>query len=140
KRVAEADLVITTAQIPGRKAPELISEEMVRAMKTGSVIVDMAVESGGNCALSQPGKTIEEHGVTVIGPRNLPATVPVDASALYARNVLALMKPFLQKAEGEEKAALNLDREDDVVQGCLMTHEGVVCHERTKTLLEAESA
>ena len=83
---------------------------------------------------------IEEHGVIVIGQRKLPATVPVDASALYSRNVLALMKPFLIKGEGEDKAKLVLDREDDVIQGCLMTHDGAVCHERTQELLKAESA
>ena len=133
KRVAEADIVITTAQVPGRRAPVLVSEEMLRAMKPGSVIVDMAVESGGNCALSRAGETVEAHGVTILGPSNLPATVPVDASNLYARNVFALAKLLITKEK-----TLVLDRDDEVIAGCLMTHEGKVVHAPTAEQLAAQ--
>ena len=130
KRVADADIVITTAQIPGRPAPQLVSEEMVKSMKPGSVIVDMAVESGGNCALSLPGEVSEQYGVTLVGLRNLPATVPLHASELYAKNVHSLIKPFIG-----ENGALELDLEDEVLAGCLLTHGGEVRHGPTAELL-----
>lgn len=119
KRIAQADIVITTALIPGRKAPVLVSEDMVRSMKPGSVILDMAVEQGGNCACSELGKTVLAHGVLVIGQPNLPATVPHDSSALYARNVLDFLKLVIS-AEG----ALTVNREDDIVAACLMCAGG----------------
>ena len=127
KRVAEADLVITTALIPGRKAPVLIDREMVASMAPGSVIVDMAVESGGNCELSKPGEVVEEVGVKIVGIPNLPATVPRHASELYAKNILALLQPFVTKGEG----TLVLDFDDEVLVGCRLTHDGKVWHERT---------
>jgi len=129
RRVAEAHIVITTAQIPGRAAPVLVPEEMVRSMQDGSVIVDLAVESGGNCTLSKPDEVVTEHGVTIVGTKNLPATVPADASNLFSKNVLALLKPFI--AEG----ALTLDFEDEVIAGCVLTHEGAVTHAPTAELL-----
>ena len=118
-RVKQADIVITTALIPGRKAPVLVTEDMVKTMKPGSVILDMAVEQGGNCPLSEPGRTVVKHGVTLIGETNLPAMVAADASALYARNVLDFLKLIVTK-----EGTLNVDMEDDIVAACLMTRDG----------------
>ncbi|MFS2033308.1 Re/Si-specific NAD(P)(+) transhydrogenase subunit alpha [Polaromonas sp. CT11-55] len=121
KRVAQADVVITTALIPGRAAPVLVTEEMVKAMKPGSVIVDLAAPQGGNCPLTEAGKTVVKHGVTLIGETNVPALVAADASALYARNLLDFLKLIITK-EGE----LKIDLEDDIVAACLMTQGGEV--------------
>ncbi|MGA0611453.1 Re/Si-specific NAD(P)(+) transhydrogenase subunit alpha [Caldimonas sp. KR1-144] len=120
KRVAQADIVITTALIPGRPAPVLVTEEMVKAMKPGSVIVDMAAPQGGNCPLTEAGKTVVKHGVTIVGETNLPALVAADASALYARNVLDFLKLVLEK----DATALKIDLEDDIVKACLMCRDG----------------
>ena len=119
RKIAQADIVITTALIPGRKAPVLVTEDMVRSMRPGSVIVDMAVEQGGNCPLSQVDAVINHHGVTIAGVSNLPALVAADASALYARNVLDFLK-LLFDAEGN----LKIDLEDDIVKACLVTADG----------------
>ncbi len=135
KRVSEADLVITTAQIPGRKAPMLISAELVKAMQPGAVIVDMAVESGGNCELSEPGEVVEREGVTIVGVTNLPATVPRHASELYARNILNLIQPFVG-----EGGTVTLDFTDDVLKGCRLTHAGEIWHGPTAELLGVELA
>jgi NAD(P) transhydrogenase subunit alpha len=121
KRVALADIVVTTALIPGRAAPVLVTEEMVKAMKPGSVIVDLAAPQGGNCPLTEPGQTVKKHGVTLVGETNLPALVAADASSLYARNVLDFLKLIVTK-EGE----LKVDMEDDIVAACLMTQGGEV--------------
>jgi NAD(P) transhydrogenase subunit alpha len=121
KRIAAADIAISTALIPGRKAPVLITEEMVKSMKPGSVILDMAVEQGGNCALSELGKTVVKHGVHIIGQPNLPATVPADSSALYARNLLDFLKLVFDK-DGN----FVVNREDDIVAACLMCMNGEV--------------
>jgi NAD(P) transhydrogenase subunit alpha len=121
KRVAQADVVITTALIPGRPAPVLVTEEMVRAMKPGSVIVDLAAPQGGNCPLTEPGRTVIKHGVTLVGETNLPALVAADASSLYARNVLDFLKLILTK-----EGTLNIDLADDIVAACLMTQNGEV--------------
>jgi H+-translocating NAD(P) transhydrogenase subunit alpha len=131
KRVAAADVVISTALIPGRAAPVLITEDMVKAMKPGSVIVDIAagkgVGGGGNCPISEADKTVVKHGVTIIGDTNLPALVAADASALYARNVLDFLKLIAPAAaKGEPAASLKIDMEDDIVAACLMTQAGVV--------------
>ena len=120
KRVAQADIVITTALIPGRPAPVLVTEDMVQAMKPGSVVVDMAAPQGGNCPLTEAGRTVVKHGVTLVGETNLPALVAADASALYARNVLDFLKLVLEK----EAAALKIDLEDDIVKACLMCRDG----------------
>ena len=120
KRVAAADVVITTALIPGRPAPVLVTEEMVRAMKPGSVIVDLAAAQGGNCPLTEADKTVVRHGVTLVGETNLPALVAADASALYARNVLDFLKLVLTP----EGFSVPLD--DDIVVACLMTQGGEV--------------
>lgn len=121
ERAKQADIIITTALIPGRKAPVLISEETVKAMKPGSVILDMAVEQGGNCPLSEAGKTVIKHGVHIIGESNLPALVAADASALYARNVLDFLK-LIVDAEGK----LVINRDDDIVAATLLCSGGEV--------------
>ena len=125
KRVAQADVVISTALIPGRAAPTLITEDMVKSMKPGSVIVDIAAgkgpNGGGNCPLSEADKTVVKHGVTIIGETNLPARVAADASALYARNVLDFLKLIVTK-----EATLNIDLNDDIVAACLMAQGGEV--------------
>ncbi|MES2999653.1 MAG: Re/Si-specific NAD(P)(+) transhydrogenase subunit alpha [Pseudomonadota bacterium] len=121
RRVAQADIVITTALIPGRAAPVLLTEEMVKAMKPGSVIVDLAAPQGGNCPLTEPGHTVVKHGVHLVGETNLPALVAADASALYARNVLDFLKLIINK-EGQ----LHVDMDDDIVAACLMTQNGEV--------------
>ncbi|MAF65344.1 MAG: NAD(P)(+) transhydrogenase (Re/Si-specific) subunit alpha [Planctomycetes bacterium] len=135
RRVEGADIVITTAQIPGRPAPLLVSEELVRSMRAGSVIVDLAVESGGNCELSVPGETVERHGVWIVGQRNLPASVPRDASLLYAKNVLALLG-LMYDGEG----AFSLDLTDDVLAGCLLTRDGEIVHAPTLEQLAVAEA
>ncbi len=127
KRVAQADVVISTALIPGRAAPTLITEEMVKSMKPGSVIVDIAAGKGpngvgGNCPLTEADKTVVKHGVTLIGETNLPARVAADASALYARNVLDFLKLVLPK----DAAAVQVPMDDDIVVACLMTQAGEV--------------
>ncbi len=126
KRVAQADVVISTALIPGRAAPVLITEEMVKSMKPGSVIVDLAAGKGangvgGNCPLTETDQTVVKHGVTLVGETNLPALVAADASALYARNVLDFLKLVLPKDKG-----FIVDMEDDIVAACLMTQGGEV--------------
>jgi len=119
KRVAQADVVITTALIPGRAAPVLVTEEMVKAMKPGSVIVDLAAPAGGNCPLTEAGKTVTRHGVILVGETNLPALVAADASSLYARNVLDFLKLVINK-----EGSLHVDLEDDIVKACLMCRDG----------------
>ena len=121
KRVAQADIVITTALIPGRAAPVLVTEDMVKSMKAGSVIIDIAAPQGGNCPLTEPGHTVVKHGVTLVGETNLPALVAADSSALYARNVLDFLKLVIHK-----DGALHMDLEDDIVAACLMAHDGTV--------------
>ena len=121
KRIALADIVISTALIPGRKAPTLITEEMVKSMKPGSVIVDMAVEQGGNCPLSELGKTVAKHGVILVGQPNIAALVPTDASALYARNLMDFLKLLITK-----EGSLSIPADDDIVTACLMTKDGAV--------------
>ena len=121
KRVAQADVVITTALIPGRAAPVLVTEDMVKSMKPGSVIVDLAAPQGGNCPLTEAGQTVVKHGVTLVGETNLPALVAADSSSLYARNVLDFLKLILPKEGG-----LKIDMEDDIVAACLMTQNGEV--------------
>ena len=132
KKVAAADVVISTALIPGRAAPTLVTEEMVKSMKPGSVIVDIAAGKGaggvgGNCPLSEADKTVVKHGVTIIGETNLPALIAADSSALYARNVLDFLKLIVPPAaKGEPAASLKIDMEDDIVAACLMTQGGEV--------------
>jgi NAD(P) transhydrogenase subunit alpha len=116
------DVAITTALIPGKPAPVLISEEMVREMKPGSVIVDLAVEAGGNCPLSEFGKVVVKHGVTIVGHANYPSRIAVDASALYARNLFNFLSPF------GKAGALEIAWDDELVKGTLLTRDGAIVH------------
>ena len=125
-----SDVVITTALIGGVKAPKLITEQMVKNMHPGSVIVDLAAEAGGNCELTKPGETVEVHGVKICGPLNLPATMPIHGSTLYSRNLTTFFMEFWK--DGEFK----LDLEDEIIAGALVTHDGAVRHEGVKKLLE----
>lgn len=126
KRVAQADVVITTALIPGRAAPVLVSEEMVKSMKPGSVIVDLAAANGGNCPLTEAGLTVVKHGVTLVGETNLPALVAADASALYARNILDFLKLVISK-----EGVFQVPMDDDIVAACLMTQAGEVMRKKS---------
>ncbi|MGD8322234.1 MAG: Re/Si-specific NAD(P)(+) transhydrogenase subunit alpha [Gemmatimonadota bacterium] len=128
--IADADLVVTTAQIPGRQAPVLITAEMVKSMKTGSVIVDLANETGGNCELTESGENTVAHGVQILAPTNIPASIPVHASQMYSKNITTLVAEFVDK-EGN----VNLDFENDVVGPSTVTHAGEVVNERVKQLL-----
>jgi NAD(P) transhydrogenase subunit alpha len=126
KLVADADVGITTAQIPGRPAPVLITDDMVADMRAGSVIVDLAAESGGNCSLTRPDEVVVKDGVSVLGPTDLSSTLPLHASQMYSRNVSALLLHLV------EDGALALDHEDEITRGCLITHGGAIVHERVK--------
>jgi NAD(P) transhydrogenase subunit alpha len=130
KHVKDADVVITTALIPGRPAPELVTEEMVRDMKPGSVIVDLAAENGGNCTLTEPGCDFIRHNVRILGPVNLPSTMPVHASQLYSKNILNLLALLIKDGQ----FALNM--EDDIVAGTLITHNGQITNLNVKKLVE----
>lgn len=129
-----ADVVITTAQIPGKKAPMLLSRAMVDVMHPGAVIVDMAASSGGNCELTELGQEVLHNGVLILGPSNLPATMAHDASLLYARNVLALLEHMLNEGK------LEIDPQDDVLSGALLTHQGEILHAPTAQLVEEVSS
>jgi len=124
EHIKTQDIVITTALIPGRKAPVLVNEDMVKTMKPGSVIVDMAVEQGGNCPLSEYGKVVVKYGVKIVGPANLPAELPTDSSSLFSRNLLNFITPMVDK----ETKALKVDLNDEVVKGTLVTQDGRVVH------------
>ena len=119
ERIRQADIVITTALIPGRRAPVLVTEDMVRSMKPGSVIVDLAAAQGGNCPLTEADRTVVKHDVHLVGETNLPALLAADASALYARNVLDFLKLIVSK-----EGALAIDLEDDIVKACLVARDG----------------
>ena len=127
--VAESDVVITTAAIPGSKAPVLVTKEMVNGMRPGSVIVDLAAEGGGNCELTRPGETMEADGVTIMGPLNLPSTIPYNASQMYSRNVTAFLQNLIKDGE------LRLDRDDPIIRDTLLTHQGEVVNPRVRELL-----
>ncbi|MEW6509198.1 MAG: Re/Si-specific NAD(P)(+) transhydrogenase subunit alpha [Bacteroidota bacterium] len=130
KHIIEADIVITTALIPGKKAPVLVTEEMVKNMKPGSVVLDMAAEFGGNCELSEKGKTLVKHGITIIGETNLPSLVPFNASEMYSKNLLSLI----------EYSALNgnfiIDMDDEIFKSAVIVRNGEVVHQKTKELLK----
>jgi NAD(P) transhydrogenase subunit alpha len=128
--MAEQDVVITTAAVPGKRAPVLITKEMVRAMAPGSVIVDLAAERGGNCELTKAGETVIEQGVTILGPTNLPATVPYHASQMYARNLVTFLKHLVNK-EGQ----LTIDTADEITRESLITRNGEVVHPKIQALL-----
>ena len=133
--IPKQDIVICTALIPGRPAPVLVSADMVKAMKPGSVIVDLAVEQGGNCPLSKLGEVVEEHGVMIIGHANMPSRVAIDASALYAKNLLNFVSPLI--AEGG--TSLSADMEDEIVKGTLVTNAGEIVHDSVLAIPESAS-
>jgi NAD(P) transhydrogenase subunit alpha len=134
EQCAQADAVITTALIGGVFAPKLIGADIVKSMKPGSVIVDLAADGGGNCELSRPGETVRVGGVTIVAPLNLAATMPSDASLLFSRNLNAFVQAFTVDR------AFRLDPNDDIQQGALITHDGAVTHPRTREALQKESA
>ena len=125
------DVVITTALIPGRPAPELITEQMVKDMKPGSVIVDLAAETGGNCALTEKGETVVRHGVVIMGPLNIAAGTPVHASQMYSKNIVTLVGELL-----DDEGNVSVNFENDVIGPATVTHDGSVVHERVRELLE----
>jgi NAD(P) transhydrogenase subunit alpha len=139
ERIGEMDIVITTALVPGRKAPQLVDRDMVESMKPGAVIVDLAAESGGNCELTEAGETVEHEGVRIVGPVNLPSTMPIHASQLYSRNMYNLIGHITEdKAEDkdEKDLHLNLDFEDEIISETCIAHEGEIRHERTREALQ----
>ena len=129
--VVKADIVISTAQIPGRKAPLLINRAMVDGMRPGSVIVDLAASTGGNCELSKNNEVIMYRGITIVGNSDLPGQVPADASKLYGKNVLNFLKLIIN-----DEGKLNLNFEDDLISGACITHDGKIVNKRVKELVE----
>ena len=129
EHVAKSDVVITTAAVPGRRAPLLVTGDMVRAMRPGSVIVDLASETGGNVELTKAGEDVDVNGVTIIGTRNIPSTMPLATSQLYARNVANLLLHLVKDG------AINLDFDDEITKGACVTHEGEIVNERAKQMV-----
>lgn len=130
-RIAVADAVITTAAVPGRKAPRIVSRAVVERMKAGAVIVDMAAESGGNCELTRAGETVLHNGVKIVGPVNLPAQLAYHASEMYARNLYNFLRPAI-----DQSGALAIDWNDEVFAQSCLTHDGAIRHEATRKTLE----
>jgi NAD(P) transhydrogenase subunit alpha len=122
-------VVITTAAVPGKKAPILVTREMVERMEPGSVVMDIAAERGGNCELTRPGETVEHNGVHIIGPVNLPSEVPYHASQMYARNISTFLKYLVKDG------AIVLDQNDEIVRETLVTHGGEIVHARVRELM-----
>jgi NAD(P) transhydrogenase subunit alpha len=133
-RIAASDAVISTASVPGRAAPRIITRAAVERMKAGSVIVDVAAEQGGNCELTRPGETVVHGGVKIVGPLNLPASLPYHASEMYSRNLFNFLKPALEKGE------LAIDWNDEVFAGAVLTHGGQIKHEATRKSVEGQQA
>jgi len=129
KRAAASDVVITTAQVPGRKAPLMLTEEAVEGMRPGTVVVDLAASTGGNCALTQPGQTIDHKGVTIMGPLNLPATVPGHSSQLYSRNVATFLGLIVDKGN------LKIDMSDEILKGACIAYQGGNVHPKVAAAL-----
>jgi len=132
-QAVKSDVIICTAQIPGRKAPLLVSKETVEKMKPGAVIVDLAASSGGNCALTKNDEVVHFQGKTIIGQSNYPAQTPLDASRMFGKNVFNFLKLII----GEE-GALNLNFEDEIVKGTCITHQGEILNERVKSAFKNE--
>jgi H+-translocating NAD(P) transhydrogenase subunit alpha len=133
EKTKDFDVVITTALVPGRTAPRLVTKETVAGMRPGSVIIDLAAEAGGNCELTEPDEVVIRHGVTIHGPTNLPATMPVHASQLYARNVTELLRELVKDR------ALALDFEDEIIRGACVTHAGEIVSDAVKTVAARKS-
>lgn len=131
KHAAKANVVICTAQIPGRQAPTLIAKEVVENMKNGSVIIDLASSTGGNCELSEDNKTVVKHGVTIVGQSNYASEMPSDASKMFGKNVINFLELMIA-----EDGSLNLNFEDDIVKGTCITHQGEIFNERVKSVIE----
>jgi NAD(P) transhydrogenase subunit alpha len=134
QRAAASDVVITTALVPGMRAPLLVSEDAVKRMRPGSVIIDLAAEQGGNCALTEPGKTVAKHGVTIQGPLNVPSTMAPQSSQLYSRNIATFFAALLRDGK------LNLDMNDELVRGPMVVHKGKVVNEQVRAALDGENA
>jgi NAD(P) transhydrogenase subunit alpha len=132
KTIADSRVVISTAAVPGRPSPKIITQEMVEAMAPGSVIVDLAAEGGGNCVLTKPGETVEHKGVMIHAPLNVPSQVPQHASEMYAKNLLNLLDPMVKEGKFDP------DWEDEVVAGCLLTRDGEIKHQPTRELIEKD--
>jgi NAD(P) transhydrogenase subunit alpha len=130
-RIAVADAVITTAAVPGRRAPRIVSRAAVERMKAGAVVIDIAAESGGNCELTRAGETLLHNGVKIVGPVNLPAQLPYHASEMYARNLYNFLKPAIDKSGG-----LAIDWNDEVFAQSCLTHDGAIRHEATRKAVE----
>jgi NAD(P) transhydrogenase subunit alpha len=139
ERMKEMDIVITTALVPGRKAPTLVDKDMVESLKPGSVIVDLAAESGGNCELTEPGETVKHNEVTIVGPVNVPSALPIHASQLLSRNMYNLIG-HITEDRSEDKdhkdPQLNLDFEDEIIAGTCIAHDGEIRHEPTRQALQ----
>jgi NAD(P) transhydrogenase subunit alpha len=131
EKISKADLVVTTALIPGRPAPILIPTDMVNGMKPGSVIMDLAAENGGNCENTEPGKVVQYNGVTIDGTTNFPGTMPYHASQLYSKNIVAFMTYMIKDGN------INLDLEDEIISGSMFTHQGTITHEPTQQALNS---
>jgi NAD(P) transhydrogenase subunit alpha len=129
KRAALSDVVITTAQVPGRRAPLMLTEQAVSEMKPGAVIVDLAASTGGNCALTKPGETVVLNGVSIMGPLNIPATVPVHSSQLYSRNLMSFLTLII------EKGALKIDMNDEILKGACVAYQGGNVHPKLAAAL-----
>ena len=127
--VADHDAVVTTAAVPGKKAPVLVTREMVQGMSVGSVIIDIAAERGGNCELTRPGEVVREHGVTIVGPLNLASEVPYHASQMYSKNITTLLLHMTQEGK------LDLDTSDEIIRDTMVTHDGEVSNERIRDAL-----
>jgi NAD(P) transhydrogenase subunit alpha len=139
ERIREMDVVITTALVPGRAAPQLVDRKMVESMKPGSVIVDLAAESGGNCELTEPGESVEHKGVKILGPVNLPSSMPIHASQLYSRNMYNLIGHITEdqaEDKDEKDPRLALDFEDEIMNATCIVHEGEVRQEATREALQ----
>ena len=132
--VAESDVVITTAAVPGKKAPVLVTAEMVAQMSAGSVLVDVAAERGGNCELTRPGETLVAHGVTILGPIDLPGQIPHDASQLYAKNIATFLQYLVKDGR------VRFDMDDEIIRETLITRDGKVVHPKIAALLEPQGA
>ncbi len=128
--VSENDVVITTAAVPGKPAPVLVTEDMIKSMKPGSVVIDLAAERGGNCEITEPGKTVVKHGVTLVGELNLPSTVPFHASQMYSNNIVNFLKLMINDG------ALDATVDDDIVQGATVTRDGEIVNEMVRSVLD----
>jgi len=129
-RAAASDVVITTALVPGRRAPLLLDEDGVKGMRAGSVVVDLAAENGGNCACTEPGEIVSKHGVTLVGDTNLASALPVNASQMYSKNLITFLRHLVKEGR------IEIDLEDEITMGTLVAHDGKVVNEAVRARLE----